>query len=165
MYIEPLGAHLLFVLVFLYSVKMSLLSSERGNQADDSNDDDELLCKSLAKEARLAVPSIAFGVEWAGVSDKLESSDLLAYINVRTLERTTWCVELTQAGYVVISDTFDDTFNGKRGTQRYETIEALMLAISPMFGKRLNELVVARLQESSSVDATSSDVAENSDAD
>ena len=124
--------------------------------AADDDDEDNELCKSLIKEARLAVKAIDYGVESADVSERLESNDLLAYINVRTLEDATWCIELTLDGYQVVSDTWDARDFKRHATttaqRKYETIEALMLAVSPMFGKRFNELVAARLQNIDSSD-------------
>jgi len=111
---------------------------------------DEQFDRSLAKEAERVVTEIKYGVEQASVSSKLETNDLLAYINIRTLEHEDWCVELTNSGYMVVSRHFDtiDAALKEENTNKvnkYETFEALMHKISPLFVKKFNDSVAEKL--------------------
>ena len=113
--------------------------------------DEEQYDRSLLKEAQRVCQEIAFGVQSANVSDQLDKSDALAYINLRTLEQEDWCVELTASGYLVVAkkfDTIDDVVKQENldNLTTYETVEALMNHLSPLFVKKYNDSVAEKLK-------------------
>lgn len=119
---------------------------------DDDDADEEIFDRSLSKEAQRVVNEIGFGVDTANVSEVLESSESLAYVNIRTLEKEDFCVELSASGYMIVSrgsfDRVDEKLrdeNLKSDNGRYETCEALMHQISPAFVKKFNMSVAERL--------------------
>ena len=116
----------------------------------DNDEEFEVYDRSLSKEAQRVVEEIKFGVKFAGIATILENSDSIAYINIRTLEDEDWCVELTASGYLIVAKAFDivdDELKEEnlKNVNRYETCEALMHQISPMFVKKFNTSVAERL--------------------
>ena len=118
---------------------------------DDSDAEEDAYDKSLFKEAERVVKEISFGVESAHVSQTLDSSNLLAFINIRTLEKRDYCVELSTSGYAVVAEKFDTVVDkdetDAKEIPRFETFEALMNALSPMFVEKFNLSVAERLQK------------------
>lgn len=118
---------------------------------DDVEDADEIFDRSLLKEAQRVVEELKFGVDTAVVSTELEGNESLAYMNIRTLEKEDYCVELTASGYMIVSrkfDTVDEEIrdeNVRNAKNRFETCEALMHQISPAFVKKFNTSVAERL--------------------
>ncbi len=118
---------------------------------DLSNDaNDEPKDRSMAHEAERALNQIKFGIETGSVSEELERSDLIAYINLRTLEQEDWCIELTVGGYLIVArqfDSIDSELKHKNinDVNVYETIDALMLKTSPMYIKKFNLSVAEKL--------------------
>lgn len=119
---------------------------------DEINSDDEHYDRSLAHEAQRVVEEIKFGVDQAEVSKVLENSESLAYINLKTKEQESFCVELSINGYMIVSrkyDTVDNELKDKnlRNINKFETVEALMHQISPLFVKKFNDSVVEKLKQ------------------
>lgn len=119
-----------------------------------SVDDDELeqYDRSLSKEAQRVVQEIKFGVDFVEVSTQLENNEAIAYLNIRTLEKEFWCVELTASGYLAVANKFDyiDQDLKEKNLEelnKYETIEALMNSISPLFIEKFNSSVAERLEK------------------
>lgn len=117
---------------------------------DKDDEDAEHYDRSMANEVRRAINQIEFGVLKASVSLTLESSDQVAYLNVRTLEQVDYCVELTMRGYMVVGECFDsvDEELMKRNLDAvrvYETVDSLMLEISPMYGSKFNNSLADKL--------------------
>lgn len=115
---------------------------------NDPNDDP--IDRSMFHEAQRAVEQIRFGVEVANVSGELEKSDLIAYINLRTLEKEDRCIELTVGGYLIVAKKFDSIDSDLKhqnieAINRYESIDALMLKVSPMYMKKFNNTVAEKL--------------------
>lgn len=117
---------------------------------DDVDDSDEIYDRSLYKEAQRIIEEIRFGVDEAAVSEILEHTDAIAYMNMRTLEKDEYCVELSGSGYMIVAHSFDKIDEKVRdenlsSMKRYETCEALMHQISPAFVKKFNMSVAERL--------------------
>jgi hypothetical protein len=117
-----------------------------------SVDDEDLeqYDRSLSKEAQRVVQEINFGVDFVEVSAQLENNEAIAYLNIRTLEKEYWCIELTASGYLVVANSFDfiDQELKEKNLERlnkFETIEALMNSISPLFIEKFNSSVADRL--------------------
>jgi hypothetical protein len=126
---------------------MSLLYNK---SVDD--EDIEQYDRSLSKEAQRVVQEIKFGVDFVEVSTQLENNETIAFLNIRTLEKEYWCVELTASGYLAVSNKFDfidQDLKEKNLEQmnKYETIEALMNSISPLFIEKFNCSVAERLEK------------------
>ena len=133
------------------TIPIDPLTTKEPLKACDQCGDEEEYDRSLLKEALRVCQEIAFGVQSAAVSDKLEKNDALAYINVRTLEQHDWCVELTATGYLVVAkefDTIDDAVKQDNMTKSmtFETVEALMNHLSPLFVKKFNDSVAEKLK-------------------
>jgi hypothetical protein len=103
---------------------------------------------SLSKEAEKAVDFIKFGVNQVFVSKKLQKSETLAYLNLKTLENKTYCVRLTINGYQIVSyefDVIDETLD-EDDLLSSESIDALLNSISPLFVKKFSESLVEKLK-------------------
>ena len=119
------------------------------NKGED--DDLDQYDRSLSKEAHRVVDEIKFGVCFVEVSNTLENNDSIAYLNIETLEKENWCVELTSSGYLVVAECFDiidERVKEKNlaSMHKFETIEALMISISPLFIQKFNQSVAERLK-------------------
>ncbi len=118
---------------------------------DLSNDvNDEPKDRSMEHEAERALKQIRFGIMTGSVSEELERNDLIAYINLRTLEEEDWCIELTVGGYLIVArqfDSIDSELKRKNinDVNVYESIDALMLKISPLYIKEFNLSVAEKL--------------------
>ncbi|CAF0762427.1 unnamed protein product [Brachionus calyciflorus] len=118
----------------------------------NTDENDDKCERSFVKEAERSVKEIEFGVKYAQVSNILEKNDLIAFINIRSLEDQMCCVELNLGGYLIVSrefDTIDKNLREENILKRknhYETIESLMFNFSPMFAKIFNELVCEKLK-------------------
>ena len=120
------------------------------NLNDLDNEDEEQHDRSLSKEAERAVEQIRFGVKAAAVSQQLESSNMIAHINLETLESEVLCIELTVSGYLIVGNSFDTLDadvkeESLKKLKSFESIDALMLHVSPLYMKRFNKLVSERL--------------------
>jgi hypothetical protein len=106
--------------------------------------------RSLSKEAYRVCEDIKFGVQLAEVSNQLDNNEAIAYINLRTLEKREFCVEITASGYRIVSEKLDtvepEFIQGKNDEEIcFETYESLMHKISPLFVQKFNDSVAARL--------------------
>jgi hypothetical protein len=137
---------------------MSLFGINLNADPTNAAEDLEHYDRSLVNEAHRVVVDIAFGVERAEVSTQLPSSITIAYINVRTLEKSDYCVEITSSGYTIVARRFDfiDEELAREDTQsdvlRFESYEPLMHHISPLFVQKFNDLVAARLSQISNAE-------------
>lgn len=123
---------------------MSLKISDNTN--DDDDNDEIIKDRSLTNEAYRVVDEIKFGVNESFVSTKLLNNSSIAFINIRTLEKEDWCIELTSSGYTVVSNCFDSIANNE-SSETFETVEALMNRISPQYVKIFNEKVAEKLNK------------------
>jgi hypothetical protein len=123
------------------------------NTANDE-EDLEQYDRSLSKEAERVANEIRREqlVEFAEVSSVLESTNSIAYLNIGTFEKQNWCVELTATGYLVVANKFDHIDpdikeSNLKQLNKYETVEALMNSISPLFIEKFNKSVAERLEK------------------
>ena len=113
-------------------------------------EDDEKFDRSMANEAQRAIDQIKFGVDDAYVSQKLEGTEAVAYLNIRTLEKAEWCIQLSVAGYLIVAVKFDSIDSELRNKNikffnKTESIDALMLQISPMYIDKFNSSLAEKL--------------------
>lgn len=125
---------------------MSLKISDNTNGDDDDKNDEIIKDRSLTNEAYRVVDEIKFGVIESFVSTKLLNNSSIAFINIRTLEKEDWCIELTSSGYTIVSSCFDSIANNE-SAETFETVEALMNRISPQYVKIFNEKVAEKLNK------------------
>lgn len=106
--------------------------------------------RSLLKEAERVIEDIRFGVDMAELSTQLDQTNNMARLNLRTLEKKEYCIELTAEGYRIVAYQFD-TIDPKldqiddQNAVIFETYESLMHAISPLFVLKFNDSVAERL--------------------
>ena len=117
------------------------------------NDEDaEHYDRSMSNEAERAITQIKFGILTASVSEELEKSDMTAFINIRTLEMKDYCIELTMSGYQIVAEKFNSIdsdlikhANNAEISNCYESIDALMLKISPLYVAKFNNALADKL--------------------
>jgi L-rhamnose isomerase len=108
--------------------------------------------RSISREALKAINQISFAVIRAQISEKLPNNDTTSYINLQTLENEIFCIELTNSSYTVVSHEFDTVNSDVVSSSKcldtfmcFETIDALMHKISPLYTKRFNEELARKL--------------------
>jgi hypothetical protein len=71
--------------------------------------------------------------------------------SIKTLENVDWCVQLTSEGYSIVSNEFDkinlDSVEKTMHLHNFETCEALMGKISPLYVEKFNDLVAQKLKQ------------------
>ena len=145
----------IFLFEILFYTMVSFRFQKRMN-IDKNDEDAEHYDRSMVNEANRAIAQIKFGVEDAVVSAELENSQLVAHINIRTLEKLDYCVELTMKGYMVVAERFDTVDSelvkeNLNAVKIYETVDSLMLALSPMYGDRFNNSLADKLNRLASM--------------
>ncbi|KAK5981726.1 DUF727 domain-containing protein [Trichostrongylus colubriformis] len=81
----------------------------------------------LEEEAMAAVREFSYAVESVCISEMLPRTNELLFLNLTTLERTTYCIELTGKGWRIASNRAD-CMNGdfrqlQMHTQYFESLE------------------------------------------
>lgn len=105
----------------------------------DNPDDDN----NWEKEAEAIRNDLKNHVWEVLISSTLPSSRSAIYLNVETLERKQYCVELSSNGFKIIGDKYDDT-ELVNGTV-YETPQSLLSAISPKYSESFCEELRSKL--------------------
>ena len=83
------------------------MNAELLKRFKSDSDDEDQYDQSMVKEGERVVAEITFGVEYVSLSKELENSDSISHINIRTLEKEDYCVELSSSGYVIVGKQFD----------------------------------------------------------
>ncbi|KRY52628.1 GSK3-beta interaction protein [Trichinella britovi] len=111
----------------------------------------EASLNSLELEAIAAVHELHFAVKDIAVSDLLPRTSELIFLNITTLEKQAYCIELTLKGWRVASMRHDcmngDFSNLELHTRYFETVYALMDTISVCYRKRFTDLLSLRLRQ------------------
>ena len=128
------------------------MNAELLKRFKSDSDDEDQYDQSMVKEGERVVAEITFGVEYVSLSKELENSDSISHINIRTLEKEDYCVELSSSGYVIVGkqfDTIDANLKAKNLAlhNKYESCDALMHEISKQFGSKFNTLLSEKLQK------------------
>ncbi|KAL9985148.1 hypothetical protein ACROYT_G007518 [Oculina patagonica] len=95
-------------------------------------------------EAELVIEDIGFTVDSISISKKLPSSRECVYLNVLTKESTSLCIELSVLGFRIVGDKFDEK-QESRDSKYYETMYALLDAVSPGYTQSFGEALVRKL--------------------
>lgn len=114
----------------------------------DSDSDIEHYVKSISEEAKKACKQIKFATKQAFLSTSLPITNDIAYFNIETLESNKYCIELTASSYTIVAnifDTIDENFT-QSNLNRYETIDALINSISPLYTQSFNESLANKLK-------------------
>ncbi|TKR60623.1 hypothetical protein L596_027845 [Steinernema carpocapsae] len=123
--LRRIGEHL--VKFQIYNITMATSREPASNQ--------------LEIEATDAVKECAPYVERLAISEKLVRTSGLIFLNLVTLEKNTYCVELTQKGWRITSknlDSMNDDYRTPEFDQvYYGTMYALLSAMSPEFKKKM----------------------------
>lgn len=95
-------------------------------------------------EAEAVIEDIGFTVKSISISSKLPASRNCAYLNVLTKENKCLCIELSEQGFQVVGENFDEN-KVSIASKYYETMNALLDSISPGYSHSFGEALVQRL--------------------
>ncbi|XP_053207615.1 GSK3B-interacting protein-like [Panonychus citri] len=130
---------------------------ERSVDVHDSDGEDEC---DWTKEAQFIVKEFESVVNYISVSTKLDQSDHLIYFNCETKEGDKYCIELTAAGFRIVSNLFDTIDEDKKivheeendeGQEKilnsvfYETMNALLDKMSPLYRIAFSNQLIEKL--------------------
>lgn len=131
-----------------------------------SEGNDEILCWQT--EAAAIIQDVQDHVNLIDISNHLNNQSSCIYLNVRTLEGDTYCIEASNQGFCILSRTFDvidknyidkwndddvetgdsdvDDENGINIRHKYyETIYSLLDRISPLYVRSFGSTLCAKL--------------------
>lgn len=94
-------------------------------------------------EAQALINDVKSHVKNIRVSENLESSEKIIYLNVTTLEDENFCVELSAAGLSIVGHKHDDT--SEKGDVFFETPYSLLDFISPQYRNSFGNLLLRKL--------------------
>ena len=100
---------------------------------------------NFMQEAEWTKNEIGNYVDFVEISNILPKSLSCVFINLRTKERTEWCVRLSSEGYRIVGDGFD-RMNKESENLIYETVFSLMDHISPNYRASFNDELSQRLK-------------------
>ncbi|KAK7108675.1 GSK3B-interacting protein-like [Littorina saxatilis] len=106
---------------------------------------DEETEHTLRIEAQEVVKEVAYAVDSVKISTALPISDFLVYMNLRTKENDTFCVELSEQGFRVVGRQFDTVGSSDEG-KYYETIYSLLDSVSSSYRNSFSETLMAKLR-------------------
>ncbi|CAG10608.1 unnamed protein product [Tetraodon nigroviridis] len=101
--------------------------------------------KDMRLEAEAVVNDVLFAVSQMHVSQSLNSTSDVAYINVETREGNRYCLELTEAGLRVVGYAFNQV-NEDLSTQYHETVYSLLDKLSPGYREAFGNALLQRLE-------------------
>lgn len=94
-------------------------------------------------EAQALINDVKSHVKDIRVSEKLDSSEKVIYLNVTTLEGQDFCVELSAAGLSIVGPRHDDI--STKGDVFFETPYSLLDFISPKYRESFGNLLLTKL--------------------
>lgn len=111
------------------------------------NEEKVLDSEQWKKEATAIINDVKCHVQEMFISSKLESDSSCIYLNLKTLEGSTFCIQVSPSGFSVVSNNYDrvDTQENEKFETPYSLLDSLSLSYRNSFGnklsKALNELV------------------------
>ncbi|CAI4226903.1 unnamed protein product [Auanema sp. JU1783] len=107
-------------------------------------------CRSvLEEEAANAVIEFSFAVQSICISEMLPRTSQLLFLNINTLEKATYCIELTEKGWRIASNRADCMYGDFRQlnmhTQYFEQLYQLLDTISPKYRERFANALSEKL--------------------
>ncbi|XGW10240.1 hypothetical protein V3C99_012041 [Haemonchus contortus] len=105
----------------------------------------------LEEEAIAAVREFSYAVQWICISEMLPRTNELLFLNLTTLEHTTYCIELTAKGWRIASNRAD-CMNGDfrqlhMHTQYFESLGQLLDTISPLYRAKFGGHLISKLND------------------
>ncbi|KAK6171210.1 hypothetical protein SNE40_019448 [Patella caerulea] len=98
----------------------------------------------LKIEADQVVKEVAFAVKSVDISSKIPSRENEVYLNLRTMEGSVYCVELSVQGFRVVGLCFD-TIDDNEHSQHFETIYSLLDSVSPGYRQTFGDALMKKL--------------------
>lgn len=103
---------------------------------------------SLKIEAEEVSKEVAFAVKTVSLSETLQSTVDIAYLNLTTKEDIVMCVELSVRGFRVVGNEYDRTDQADETLVRYyETIYALLDSTSPGYRQTFGDVLMDKLSQ------------------
>lgn len=96
-------------------------------------------------EAQAVINDVRKHVQNLKVSERLQSTNQVIYLNLTTLEGLRFCVELSPVGFTIVGNQHDDTSNV--GTERFETPYSLLDFISPQYRNSFGNSLLDKLKQ------------------
>lgn len=124
---------------------MEISSMERFEEDSELNGFEGTEVKDMRLEAEAVVNDVLFAVNNMFVSKSLHCADDVAYINVETRERNTYCLELTEAGLRVVGYAFDQVDTHLQAPY-HETVYSLLDTLSPAYREAFGNALLQRLE-------------------
>lgn len=107
---------------------------------------DQVLAKETwPQEAAAAINDIRKHVKSASISSKLQSNNQRIYINMTTLEKTDFCIEMSATGFRVVGRKYDDDSLATIENMNYETPYALLNNISEAYRQSFGGELMTKL--------------------
>lgn len=121
----------------------------------EESDEQEFNC---IDEANAIINDVKKHVAEIAISSKLESSATQIYLNIRTIESATCCVQVTNRGFKIVSSQYDTIDNDKilkssldadddEEEEIFETPYALLDKISPRYVESFGNQLCHQLRQ------------------
>lgn len=121
----------------------------------EESDEQEFNC---IDEANAIINDVKKHVAEIAISSKLESSATQIYLNIRTIESATCCVQVTNRGFKIVSSQYDTIDNDKilkssldtdddEDEEIFETPYALLDKISPRYVESFGNQLCHQLRQ------------------
>lgn len=109
-------------------------------------DEDQLLDEEQWRvEAQAVINDVKKHVQDLKVSERLQNTNQVIYLNLTTLEGLRFCVELSASGFTIVGNRHDDTSNV--GNERFETPYSLLDFISPQYRNSFGNSLLDKLKQ------------------
>lgn len=95
------------------------------------------------EEAQAVIGDIQAHVDSITISNKLCSSCKRIYLNLVTLEKREFCIELTASGFKIVGNKVDTTEGG--GSDVFETPYSLLESVSPGYRQSFGQQLIEKL--------------------
>ncbi|XP_069771940.1 GSK3-beta interaction protein [Narcine bancroftii] len=99
----------------------------------------------MREEAEAVIHDVSFAVNHMAVSTMLPVREDVVFINVETLERNRYCLELTEAGLRVVAYNFDQV-DESLSMEFHETIYSLLDLLSPAYRDAFGNALLRKLE-------------------
>lgn len=97
----------------------------------------------LRYDAAHVAKNLAFTVKDIRISDKLPQEPNLVYLNLTSLEGTSYCIELTERGYQIVGESYDTA--SSEAARSFESLNSLLETISPLYTAAFGNALMGRL--------------------
>ncbi|GAV05782.1 hypothetical protein RvY_15859-2 [Ramazzottius varieornatus] len=98
----------------------------------------------LRHDAAHVVKTFATFVKAVSVSETLPQSPSLLYINLTSLEGSSYCIELSTRGYRIVGQAYN--FISSEDESVFESISALLESVSPLYTMAFGDALIRKLE-------------------